>query len=153
MATDLPEYYFRTREGGGAGVYRVEFSTRYQRLDLRQIANVNLGQDLIKPHGQHELQPDEIAAIRDWMDERNAVVDARRIDDIHRAVDHLNMTTNWAAQKASDAALEDVTDVLLLAMHDLRNVLVRKKAERLQRQSEAEEAAQTGPSQGQGESA
>ena len=144
MPADLPEYYFRVREGGGAGVYRVEFSTRYQRLDLRQIANVNLNQDLIKPQGQHELLPEEIAAIRAWMDERNATVEARRIDDIHRAVDHLNMTTNWAAQKANDEALEQVTDALLLAMHDLRTVLVRKKAERLQRLSEAEDGAAPG---------
>ena len=56
---------------------------------------------------------------------------ARDVDDIHRAVDHLNLVTAWAQSKASDAQLEDVTDALLLAMHDLRSVLVRKKAERL----------------------
>jgi hypothetical protein len=33
--------------------------------------------------------------------------------------------------KATDDQLEDVTDALLLAMHDLRTVLVRKKSERL----------------------
>jgi hypothetical protein len=40
--------------------------------------------------------------------------------------------------KASEAQLEDVTDALLLAMHDLRTVLVRKQADRLIRAREAE---------------
>ena len=55
----------------------------------------------------------------------------RDLDDIHRAVDYLNLTTHWAQSRASDEDLEDVTDRLLLAMHDLRSVLVRKKADRL----------------------
>jgi hypothetical protein len=55
----------------------------------------------------------------------------RDVDDIHRAIDHLNLTAQWAQSRATDAALEDVTDALLLAMHDLRSVLVKKKAERL----------------------
>ena len=53
------------------------------------------------------------------------------LDDIHRAVDYLNLTTQWSQAKASDEQLESVTDALLLAMHDLRSVLVRKKADRL----------------------
>ena len=55
----------------------------------------------------------------------------RDIDDIHRAVDYLNLTTHWAQSRATDEQLEAVTDALLLAMHDLRSVLVRKKADRL----------------------
>jgi hypothetical protein len=34
------------------------------------------------------------------------VLDRRDIDDIHRAVDHLNLTTHWAQTAASDADLE-----------------------------------------------
>ena len=64
---------------------------------------------------------------------------ARDLDDIHRAVDHLNLTTQWAQSKASDADLEAVTDRLLLAMHDLRSVLVRKKADRLMKGDTAAE--------------
>ncbi|MDG1868808.1 MAG: hypothetical protein P8J00_13925 [Yoonia sp.] len=48
------------------------------------------------------------------------------------------ITTQWVQSKASEAQLEDVTDALLLAMHDLRTVLVRKKADRLIRAREAE---------------
>jgi hypothetical protein len=53
------------------------------------------------------------------------------MDDIHRAIDHLNLTTQWVQSKASDEQLEEVTDALLLAMHDLRSTLVRKKSSRL----------------------
>jgi len=59
------------------------------------------------------------------------VLAQRDIDDILRTVDHLNLTTHWAQSRATDAQLEAVTDALLLAMHDLRSLLVRKKAERL----------------------
>ena len=50
----------------------------------------------------------------------------------------MNLTTQWAQSRASDAALEAVTDKLLLAMHDLRLVLVRKKSERITRGEAAE---------------
>ena len=72
-----------------------------------------------------------MAAISDWIEERTEVLAWREIDDIHRAVDYLNLTTHWAQSKANDEQLEAVTDALLLAMHDLRAVLVRKKADRL----------------------
>jgi hypothetical protein len=69
--------------------------------------------------------------IRDWLARRQEVLAARDIDDIHRAVDHLNLTAAWAQSKATDVQLDEVTDALLLAMHDLRTVLVRRKADRL----------------------
>ena len=65
------------------------------------------------------------------MANRAAVLAHRDIDDIYRAVDYLNLTTQWAQSKARPDQLDDVTDDLLLAMHDLRSVLVRKKADRM----------------------
>lgn len=43
----------------------------------------------------------------------------------------MNLTTQWAQSRATPEQLDQVTDALLLAMHDLRSVLVRKKADRL----------------------
>jgi hypothetical protein len=43
----------------------------------------------------------------------------------------MNLTAHWAQSRATDEQLEQVTDPLLLAMHDLRSVLVRRKADRL----------------------
>ena len=64
------------------------------------------------------------------MTERTELLVERDINDIYRAVDYLNLTTQWAQAKASDEQLEEVTEDLLLAMHDLRYVLVRKKEDR-----------------------
>ncbi|WP_298297633.1 hypothetical protein [uncultured Litoreibacter sp.] len=130
MAGELPEFYFRVRENG-ATVFRVDTENRQRRIDMSEIAVVNVKNGQIKPHGEHELTPDEMEVIQDWMNERIAVMETRAIDDIYRAVDYLNLTTHWAQTRADEEQLEDVTDGLLLAMHDLRTVLVRKKADRL----------------------
>ncbi len=130
MSSELPEHYFRVRDNGAA-VFRVDTENRQRRIEMDQIAVVNLNKGEIKPHGDRELSPTDLDAIRAWMDERRALLAMRDIDDIHRAVDYLNTTTQWAQSKAADEQLEEVTDALLLAMHDLRMVLVRKKADRL----------------------
>ncbi|MET4128307.1 hypothetical protein [Roseovarius sp. MBR-6] len=130
MAGDLPDYYFRVRENG-AFVFRVDTENRQRRIDMEQIASVNIRKLEVKPHGERELTPEDMAAIESWMAERLRLLEHRDIDDILRAVDYLNTTTHWVQSKATDAQLEQVTDALLLAMHDLRTVLVRKKADRL----------------------
>lgn len=130
MGAELPDYYFRVRDNG-AFVFRVDTENRQRRIDMDQIAVVNIKNGEIKPHGGRSLSEDDVAAIQDWMQERIALLAQRDIDDIFRAVDYLNTTTQWAQSKATDEQLEDVTDALLLAMHDLRSVLVRKKSERL----------------------
>lgn len=130
MAGDLPDYYFRIRENGAA-VFRVDTENRQRRIEMDQIALVNVRNGEIKAHGERKLTAADMAVIRDWLAKRQALLAQRDIDDIHRAVDYLNLTAQWAQSKASDEQLEDVTDPLLLAMHDLRTVLVRKKSERL----------------------
>ena len=130
MGTELPEYYFRVRENGAA-VFRVDTENRQRRIEMDQIAMVNIRNGAIKPHGERALTPADLERIEAWMAERADILAHRDIDDIHRAVDYMNLTTQWAQSRASDEQLEDVTDALLLAMHDLRSVLVRKKADRL----------------------
>ncbi|MBJ2149951.1 hypothetical protein [Paracoccus sp. IB05] len=130
MSDSLPPYYFRIRENG-ASVCRVDTENRQRRIELDEIASVNVKNGTIRPHGDRELSEADLEAIRTWLAKRRALLDARETDDILRTVDHLNMTSQWAQSKASDAQLDEVTDALLLAMHDLRSVLVRRKAERL----------------------
>lgn len=128
--SELPEFYFRVRENGAA-VYRVDTRNRQRRIEMTEIAVVNVKNGRVKPHGTHELTAEERKVIDSWMAERTALLAKRDLDDIHRTIDHLNLTAHWAQSRATDEALEDVTDRLLLAMHDLRSVLVRKKADRL----------------------
>jgi hypothetical protein len=130
MTTELPDYYFRVRENGAA-VFRVSTENRQRRIEMDEIATVNVKNGNIKPHGDLVLSPADLAAIGDWVAERQAQLAAREVDDILRTVDHLNLTTQWAQSRATDEQLEAVTDRLLLTMHDLRTVLVRKKADRL----------------------
>ena len=128
--SDLPEYYFRIRENG-AVVFRIDTENRQRRIEMLELATVNVKNGNIKPHGDVTLTPEDIATIRTWIAERTALLARRDIDDIHRAVDYLNTTTQWVQTRASDDQLDQVTDALLLAMHDLRSVLVRRKADRL----------------------
>ena len=130
MSVDLPEYYFRVRENGAA-VFRVDTENRHRRIEMEQIAVINIRNGEVKPQGKRALSNDDSAAIAEWMNARKSLLARRDIDAIHRPIDHLNLTTQWAQSRATDAELEDITDRLLMAMHDLRGVLVRKKADRL----------------------
>jgi len=132
MSTELPEYYFRVRENG-AVVFKIDTENRQRRIEMDQIAVINIRNGEVKPHGQRTLSGADQAEIDRWIDARKALLAQRDIDDIHRAVDYMNLTTQWAQSKATPQQLEDVTDRLLMAMHDLRTVLVRKKADRLTR--------------------
>ena len=132
MTADLPNYYFRVRENGAA-VFRVGTENRQRRIELEEIAVVNVKNGNVKPHGDTDLTKADLTAIADWLAARQAQLSAREVDDILRTVDHLNLTTHWIQSRASDAQLDAVTDALLMAMHDLRSTLVRKKADRLGR--------------------
>ncbi|GLO69820.1 hypothetical protein MACH17_13370 [Phaeobacter inhibens] len=140
MSTALPDYYFRVRDNG-AFVFRIDSENRQRRLEMDQIAVVKLRNGEIRPHGDRSLSPEDLSAIRDWMAQRSHTLAARDMDDIHRAIDHLNLTAHWAQSKASDEQLDEITDQMLLAMHDLRSVLVRKKADRLQKAAKDSDAS------------
>ena len=130
MTADLPDYYFRVRENGAA-VFRIGTENRQRRIEMEEIATVNVKNGNVKPHGEVKLTAADKAAIAGWLSARQAQLAAREVDDILRTVDHLNLTTQWAQSRATDTQLEAVTDTLLLAMHDLRSMLVRRKADRL----------------------
>lgn len=138
MAGDLPEYFYRVRENG-AVVFRIDTENRHRRIDMDQIAVVNVKNGDIKPHGDRVLSEEDVAEISAWMQARQALLAERDVDDILRTVDHLNLTAQWAQSRASEAQLEEVTDALLLAMHDLRSVLVRKKSDRLMKAARAQD--------------
>ncbi|MEC9310177.1 MAG: hypothetical protein VYA97_00340, partial [Pseudomonadota bacterium] len=101
MSAALPEYYFRVRENG-AFVFRVDTENRQRRIDMDQIAVVNTRNGEIRPHGDRQLSARDMEAIETWMADRIATLARRDIDDIHRAVDHLNLTAHWVQSKATD---------------------------------------------------
>lgn len=130
MSGDLPGHYFRIRENGVA-VFRVDAENRQRRIEMEQIAVVNLRNGEVKPQGNRVLTDEDTAAIADWLAERQEMMARREVDDLYRTIDHLNLTAQWVQSRATPEQLDAVTDRLLMAMHDLRSVLVRKKAEGL----------------------
>ena len=130
MTTTLPDLFFRIRENGAA-VFRVSTENRLNRLEMEPIAVVNVRNGEVKPQGGRELTEADRVAIDAWLADRRTALAAREATGIEGTVEALNLAAHWAQTKAGDAELEAITDRLLLAMHDLRSVLVRKKAERL----------------------
>jgi hypothetical protein len=129
---ELPDYFFRIRENGAA-VYRLGTDPRDQRIEMDQIAVVNTRNGEVKPHGARELTGDDRSAIAAWLEDRRATLARREAAEIARTVEILNLAAHWAQTRATEQELEELTGPLLLAMHDLRTVLVRKKADRLSR--------------------
>ena len=127
--TGILDLYFRVRDNG-AVVFRVDGENRDRRLEFDQIAVVNTNRGDFKALGDHILTDEERDTITGWMNARLDLLAVRQMDDIHRAIDQINITSHWVQSKATDAQLEDVTENLLIAMHDLRSNLVRKKADR-----------------------
>lgn len=127
---ELPDYFFRIRDNG-ATVFRIEPESRARRLEMDQIAVLNMRNGEIRPQGERKLSEADMEAIRAWMDARAATLAAREGDEVRRLIESLNLMAHWAQSRASDDQLAGVTDDLLLAMHDLRSVLVRRAAERI----------------------
>ena len=100
MTPSLPKYYFRARDNGAA-VFKVDSENRQRRIEMEQIALVNIRNGEIKPHGDRKLTNADIGAIRDWMEDRIQRLAWRDIDDILRTADHLNLTTQWVQSKAT----------------------------------------------------
>lgn len=137
--TELPEFYFRIRENGAA-VFRISTENRQQRIEMEEIAAVNVKNGNVRPHGARELSDHERQVIADWMARRREILAARERDEIERALEGLGRVAHWAQARATDAELEAMTDRFLMAMHDLRSVLVRRKADRVADGSAAEGA-------------
>jgi hypothetical protein len=98
---------------------------------MDQIAVVNTRNGEVKSHGPRDLTEADRTAIADWLAARRATLARREADEIARTVEVLNLAAHWAQTRATEEELEALTGPLLLAMHDLRSVLVRKKADRL----------------------
>ncbi|SFA79941.1 hypothetical protein SAMN05421688_0990 [Poseidonocella pacifica] len=130
MNEDLPELYFRLRENGAA-VFRVDTENRQGRLDLVQIASVNLRNGEIRGQGGRELTPGEHTEIEAWRDARLASLSRRDAEYPERIIEEVNLFAHWVQSRAEPEVIEETSDRLLLALHDLRAVIVRKLADKL----------------------
>ena len=131
MSDPLPEFYFRIRDNG-ASVFRVDSGNRQRRTELVEIAMVNSRNGNIRAHGDHVLSAAERAAIEAWLAERRLIQERRENEGVQLCIEQINLTAQWAQSRASAGQVKAVSDDLLMAMHDLRNVLLRKMAECLE---------------------
>lgn len=127
---DLPPYHFRLRDNG-AVVFRVGYDERNLRIEMEPIATVQIRNGDIRPQADRSLTPADREAIGSWLSARQERQAEREIDDAERSIEALNATAHWVQTRATPDQLDHVTDRLLLAIHDLRSVLVRKQADRL----------------------
>lgn len=122
--------YFRIRDHG-ASVYRLDVENRNRRLEMHQVANVNVRSGEIREAAGMVLSAEERAEIGRWVERRRATLAARDAGAAERLVEHLNEVAQWLQARATDAEVEAVAESLLLAMHDLRATIVRRKADML----------------------
>ena len=131
MAGGLPGHFFRLRDHT-VQVFRVDADTPHRRIEMEPVAVLNLRSGEVRPQGGRALTDADRAAIEVWLAERRGIEAAREFDGVMATVDRLNLTAHWAQAKATDEELDRVTDGLLMAMHDLRSVLVRRMADRME---------------------
>ena len=130
MISPLPELYFRLRDGG-ASVFRMVDDARNGRLDMEQVATINLRSGEIRLGKDKNLSESEQETVDAWLADRRESQPWRRLDRAMQVIEDINQTAHWAQTEASDKDLEGVSDALFLAMHDLRQVLVRRAADRM----------------------
>ncbi|WP_128254436.1 hypothetical protein [Falsirhodobacter deserti] len=129
MAKQSPDLYFRIRDNG-ALVFRLDTENRHRRLDMEHVATVNIAKGEFKNQGDRVLTGDEEEAIGAWITARRSLLALREMEAIRTAMEQMNLAAQWAQSKATDEQLDAVTNDLLMTMHDLRSVLVRRAAER-----------------------
>lgn len=122
--------YFRIKDNG-ATVFRINDDARQRRLDLQPIAEANVRNGDIKLRKDVELTDAERAEVNAWLSDRGEVLKTREIDQARLTIEHLNTTANWISSKPDEAAADEMSDDLLMAMHDLRSAIVRFKSKML----------------------
>lgn len=72
--------------------FKVETENRQNRLDLEQIAVINICNGDMKSHGTYSRTQGEEQLIQDWVTQRKDLLARREIYDMLRTVGHLNLT-------------------------------------------------------------
>ncbi|MEM0976645.1 MAG: hypothetical protein AAGJ34_03825 [Pseudomonadota bacterium] len=127
--------YFRTRENGAA-VFRIDTRNKSNRLEMHPIASIAIRKGEYRPHGDAEISDNEAKEIEEWIAERQRHLKARADSAIDQLIDDIKSAAHWLTSQATDEEAEEISEELLLAMHDLRSTLVRKKANALTKAKE-----------------
>ena len=122
------------RYRGNAGViYRCSFDQRNQRQAMDRIGLVHLKTREVKTVAGAQITPDEHAEITAWVEQRIGQDRADRDVDLRKLNDHMNLTTQWFLDHATDEDTLRYCEDLLLSVIDLRNTLIRRRAQTQER--------------------
>ncbi len=127
--------YFRIKDNG-ATVFRINDEVRQRRLDLQPVAEANVRNGDIKLRKDVTLTDAEKTEVTDWLNARRIELQEREIEQARLTIEHLNATANWISGKPDEAAAEEMSEGLLMAMHDLRAAIVRFKSKMLDRKDD-----------------
>ncbi len=121
------QLYYRVRKQG-ALVFRMEVANRQRRIELNQIATIT-GKGEIKPHRRRPPSETELADIEAWWQRRRAQRKDNSLDDVELFMEELNKFTTWVEKEAPSDLISTRSDPLLMALLDLRQVIVRRLSE------------------------
>ena len=121
------QLYFRHRENGIV-VFRMEVANRQRRIELNQIATISRDGD-ITPHKRRAPTEAEMAEIAKWLSDWQARADAEQLNETEKFLVELNRFTDWVQRRAEHAEIDAHSDPLLMAILDLRQVVVRRLSE------------------------
>lgn len=116
--------YYRVRKEG-AMVFRLEVENRQRRLELLHIATINARGEIL-PHKRRQPTDDEMTEIATWWDDYSTRRTAGELSDAETAIAGMQHLANWLSKDAKPEEVEAISDFLLMAVHDLRQVVVRR---------------------------
>lgn len=116
--------YYRHRTNG-VTVFRMEVSNRQRRIELNQVASISKRGEIV-PHRRFIPTEAELAEMAEWYAVWTARSDAEELDETEHFMVQLNQFTDWLHRRAEDTEVDAHSDALLMALLDLRQVVVRR---------------------------
>lgn len=116
--------YYRHRQNGVI-VFRMEVVNRQRRIELNQIASISKTGEVI-PHKRRPPSDEEVEEMTGWWAKWQARRDSDSLTDTEQFLVELNKFTDWVQRRADDSEVDALSDDLLTALLDLRQVVVRR---------------------------
>ena len=123
-AASAMKLYYRHRKNG-AVVFRLEVSNRQRRIELNQISSIAKNGEIV-PHKRRPPTDAEIEEMTVWWAQWNAKRDTDQLTETEAFLQELNVFTDWVQRRAPDEVVDAGSDPLLMAILDLRQVIVRR---------------------------
>jgi len=126
----LPNHYFRIGVSEVI-VHRIVTDERLNRLNMVRIATINMNLQFWNVDGGMVLDDADEAAINDWITKRRGMAGIIDEHNVRQIIEKMNSTADWFENMAGKEEVLSTSQPLLLAIYDLRSVIVKRKADAL----------------------